>query len=258
MDNNNILDDELEEEDNVLEDEQEETEPKSQSALLSVVRQVREGVWAVSDQFNQVSSQFNNIVETGKAHTSSTIQILREEDNYPQRYGAIAAGGLLGYVIAIRRGWFRRIIYTGTGATAVAAICYPEEAKEYSSEGFKQAKRYIVIAYHFLNGVMRDYIGVQLPSLPGPLSSADTSVPTSASLMPPPATAPSHISAGPIPLPPIDLPTSVSASQKTQGSASSGKASKKNQQDTKPEPQPTSYSLPDPGHPVVFVLFLPV
>ncbi|XP_046668968.1 MICOS complex subunit MIC27-like isoform X3 [Homalodisca vitripennis] len=172
---------------------QEETEPKSQSALLSVVRQVREGVWAVSDQFNQVSSQFNNIVETGKAHTSSTIQILREEDNYPQRYGAIAAGGLLGYVIAIRRGWFRRIIYTGTGATAVAAICYPEEAKEYSSEGFKQAKRYIVIAYHFLNG----------------------------------------------------------ASQKTQGSASSGKASKKNQQDTKPEPQPTSYSLPDPGHPVV-------
>uniref|UniRef100_A0A1B6M038 MICOS complex subunit n=1 Tax=Graphocephala atropunctata TaxID=36148 RepID=A0A1B6M038_9HEMI len=196
---------------------EEETEPKTQSALLSVVKQVRESVWAVSDQFHQVSSQFNNIIETGKAHTSSTIQILRDEDNYPQRYGAIAAGGLLGYIIAIRRGWFRRLVYTGTGATAVAAICYPEEAREYSQEGFKQAKRYIVIAYHFVNGVLRDYAGMQLPSLPGPLTSGDSSVPTSASLMPPPASAPSHISAGPIPLPPIDLPSSVSAPQKKQG-----------------------------------------
>uniref|UniRef100_A0A1B6LG30 MICOS complex subunit n=1 Tax=Graphocephala atropunctata TaxID=36148 RepID=A0A1B6LG30_9HEMI len=171
---------------------EEETEPKTQSALLSVVKQVRESVWAVSDQFHQVSSQFNNIIETGKAHTSSTIQILRDEDNYPQRYGAIAAGGLLGYIIAIRRGWFRRLVYTGTGATAVAAICYPEEAREYSQEGFKQAKRYIVIAYHFVNG----------------------------------------------------------APQKKQGKDSSGKASKKNREDTKPEPQPTSYALPDPRHPV--------
>lgn len=42
-----------------------------ESALLAVVRQVREGVWAVTGQLNQVTDQFNHVIDTGKAHTSS-------------------------------------------------------------------------------------------------------------------------------------------------------------------------------------------
>lgn len=77
---------------------------------------------------------------------------MRDEDNYVQRYGAIAAGGVVGYVVALRRGMFRRLIYSLTGASAVTAVCYPDQAEEYSSEGFHQTKRYVVIAYHFVNG----------------------------------------------------------------------------------------------------------
>lgn len=77
---------------------------------------------------------------------------MREEDNYLHRYGAIGAGGVVGSVFALRRGMFRRLVYTATGASAAASVCYPDKAEEYSSEAYRQAKRYIVIAYHFVNG----------------------------------------------------------------------------------------------------------
>ncbi|XP_054271683.1 MICOS complex subunit MIC27 isoform X2 [Macrosteles quadrilineatus] len=190
-----------------------EEEDKPDSALMSAVRQVREAVWSAGKQVQGVSDSVNHVIETGKAHTASSIQILREDDHYLHRYGAITVGGLVGYVFAIRRGFFRKIIYTGTGATAVASVVYPEEAKEYSSEALAAAKKYIVVAYHFVNGVLRDYAGVQLPNLPGPLAVGSASaaekdastVPTSAALMPHTASAPSHIN-----MPPLDVPSSVS------------------------------------------------
>jgi len=195
-----------------------EGEEKTESALMSTVREIREALWSVNKQVQDVSDAVNHVIETGKAHTSSAIETLRDPENLGPRVAAISAGGLVGYIIAIRRGWFRRLIYTGTGAGVVAAVVYPEEAKEYSSEGFRIAKKYIVVAYHFINGVLRDYAGVQLPNLPGPLAVGSASaaekdastVPTSAALMPHTASAPSHIQAGPIPLPPLELPSTVS------------------------------------------------
>lgn len=82
----------------------------------------------------------------------AAIQSLREEDNYIQRFGAITAGGLIGYLLALRRGRIRRLVNTGVGAAAVAAISYPDEAKNIASDGYQQFKHYVVISYHFLNG----------------------------------------------------------------------------------------------------------
>lgn len=108
--------------------------------------------------------------------------------------------------------------------------------------------------------VLRDYVGVQLPSLPGPLAIGSSTaaekdastVPTSATLMPPPASGPSHISSGPIPLPPIDLPSPVSDPQKKQGtdskeSSSSDQDSENDEESTNLEPKNTSFSFQDPG-----------
>lgn len=102
--------------------------------------------------------------------------------------------------------------------------------------------------------VLRDYVGVQLPSLPGPLAIGSSTaaekdastVPTSATLMPPPTSGPSHISSGPIPLPPIDLPSSVSDPQKKQGKKSKKKSSKNDQERSSLEPEPSSSDSQDP------------
>lgn len=82
----------------------------------------------------------------------AAIQTLREEDNYAQRYGAITMGGLVGYILALRHGKLRRLFNTVVGAAAVGAVCYPDEAKEYSADGYRRAKRHIAIAYHLVNG----------------------------------------------------------------------------------------------------------
>lgn len=113
--------------------------------------------------------------------------------------------------------------------------------------------------------MLRDYVGVQLPSLPGPLAIGSSTaaekdastVPTSATLMPPPASGPSHISSGPIPLPPIDLPSPVSDPQKKQGtdsneSSSSDQDSENDEESSNPEPENTSFSFQDPGLFAVF------
>lgn len=80
------------------------------------------------------------------------LKYLREESNVAPRIGAIAVGGLSGYILALRRGIFRKLIYTSIGAGGMAALCYPREAKEYSHEALQLLKRYIIIGYHFING----------------------------------------------------------------------------------------------------------
>ena len=97
---------------------------------------------------------------------AATLAFLREEENTIHRYGAIGIGGLAGLVLALRRGKFKKLLYTTAGATAMAALCYPKEAKQYTvggeglklakqytvgGEGLKLAKQYIVIVYHFIN-----------------------------------------------------------------------------------------------------------
>lgn len=198
------------------------------SLLNSSVRQVRKCIWTVIDEGKILSQQACDYIETGKAHTASTLAFLRVEENRVPRYGAIGIGGLAGLILALRRGKFKKLLYTTAGATAMAALCYPKEAEQYTSEGLKLAKHYIVIGYHFVNGVLRDYAGVQLPPLPKPLlgnsnsnssetlSGNEATVPSSSTLLPMPAVTPSHIQLGPIPMPPIDVPTNVTDAETKQ------------------------------------------
>lgn len=189
----------------------------SDSVLYSSVRQIRKCIWTLIDEGKLRGQQACDYLETGKARTASTLAFLREEENRVPRYGAIGIGGLAGLVLALRRGRFKKLLYTTAGATAMAALCYPKEAEQYTSEGLKLVKQYIVIGYHFVNGVLRDYAGVQLPALPKPLSSSNSSETVSgneASVAPSntssaSAATPSHSQLGPIPMPPIDIPPNV-------------------------------------------------
>lgn len=107
---------------------------------------------------------------TGVAHASSnytnTVDYLREERNILQRIGAIGAGTLVGYTLGLRKGFFKRTLYTISGSATAAAICYPSEAADYLQQSSVLSKKYAVIGYHFLNGVSKDLTGYELPSFP--------------------------------------------------------------------------------------------
>ncbi|CAK1600279.1 unnamed protein product [Parnassius mnemosyne] len=85
--------------------------------------------------------------------TAWIVQYLREEDNKEVRYGAVAMGGLTGFIFGLRGGIIRRVFYAGIGTAAMGGICFPEETKEIAKRNGALAKQYINIAYNFLYGV---------------------------------------------------------------------------------------------------------
>ena len=46
----------------------------------------------------------------------------------------------------------KRLLYTGIGAGAGAAVCYPEEANEVSADAYAEIRKKAMIAYNFVNG----------------------------------------------------------------------------------------------------------
>lgn len=62
-------------------------------------------------------------------------------------------GGLSGYIIGLRGGFFRRSFYGTIGAGIIASICYPKLAAEYGQVALVEGKKYATIGYNFAYGV---------------------------------------------------------------------------------------------------------
>lgn len=73
---------------------------------------------------------------------------MHQEENILPRIGTILGGGLVGFLFGIRGGRFKRFIYMSTGAGSMAAICYPDLAKD----TLNSSKHYINIGYNFIYG----------------------------------------------------------------------------------------------------------
>ncbi|XP_034949837.1 MICOS complex subunit MIC27 isoform X2 [Chelonus insularis] len=110
---------------------------------------VRKNIQSVIKEYSHVKDTINNTIDTGFAHSQVTLDYLREESNVLPRVGAVAIGGLTGLIFSLRGGKFKRLLYTTTGATAIAAVCYPKEAQE----SIHASKHYINIGYNFIYGV---------------------------------------------------------------------------------------------------------
>lgn len=124
-----------------------------QSALLSPVKAVREEIqiaWAHTESVkNTIQDNYSEV----RDRSDWIIQYLREEENKQTRYGAVAMGGLTGFIFGLRGGFIRRIFYAGLGTTGMGYICFPEETKEIIKDNGGLMKQYINIAYNFLYGV---------------------------------------------------------------------------------------------------------
>lgn len=85
------------------------------------------------------------------------FDFLNEPSNGIHRAGAIGVGAVAGYILAIRRGFFRRLLYTSAGGLGVASICYPNEAEHYWHETILQSKVYATILYNFAYGGKKEF-----------------------------------------------------------------------------------------------------
>ncbi|RVE52066.1 hypothetical protein evm_003344 [Chilo suppressalis] len=123
------------------------------SVLHPPVKAVREQVQYVWDQTESVKHTVQDNYNEFRDRSDWIVQYLREEANKEARYGAVAMGGLAGFIFGLRGGVFRRVLYAGLGTTGMGLVCFPEETRELLKSNGALAKQYINIAYNFLYGV---------------------------------------------------------------------------------------------------------
>ncbi|XP_020284011.1 MICOS complex subunit MIC27 isoform X2 [Pseudomyrmex gracilis] len=119
------------------------------SALEQNISKFRKSLQSVVSECQHYTGVITDTIDIGIEHSRSMVDYLREESNVMPRMGAIGIGGLAGLVLGLRGRTFKRVVYTSTGALAMAALCYPKKAEE----GVETAKHYIRISYNFIYGV---------------------------------------------------------------------------------------------------------
>ncbi|KAK6633398.1 hypothetical protein RUM44_004000 [Polyplax serrata] len=129
------------------------------SSMEETVGNIRRELWVWQDNLRGYRHKVVDVYRQGFAKADSAVEYLREETHGPQRLGAIALSGLAGYILGMRRGRFRRVMYALTGATGMAAVCYPTETVDCLESVVLEARRYFIVAYHFIYG--------ETPKMPG-------------------------------------------------------------------------------------------
>ncbi|XP_053695883.1 MICOS complex subunit MIC27 [Sabethes cyaneus] len=143
-----------------------ETSSKPVQAIEEGIRAVRIQVCEASKLVTDQKKQVVEWYEQGKQQTKFIRDYLNKEDNTLPRVGAIAIGGLSGFIFGLRGGFFRKLLYTSIGGGGVASICYPQEAEMYAQHGLVEAKKYATIGYNFVYGVKPGDKQLELPTIP--------------------------------------------------------------------------------------------
>lgn len=130
--------------------------PKDSELRLTIeggVRAVRTEIQSGYKVLEKQTDTVNEYIHTAKEHTQSTIDYLNQPHNLMPRTGAIAIGGLSGFIFAARGGFIKKVLYTTIGAGAVASLCYPRQAEQFAKEALFEARKGYAIAYNFVKGV---------------------------------------------------------------------------------------------------------
>ena len=95
----------------------------------------------------------NHVIETGVAHSTGAYNQLREEENLPARLALISGAGLLGLMFGAMRGRIvKKLLYSGIGAGAGVAFCYPEDAKEGADIVYEEGRKAALVGYNLITG----------------------------------------------------------------------------------------------------------
>ncbi|XP_049822957.1 MICOS complex subunit MIC27 isoform X2 [Aethina tumida] len=120
--------------------------------IADYVGTVRKTIKSAVDEVKAYASVGEDAINQTKENLDGLVDFLRKEENTVPRAGAIAIGALAGLILGLRGRWFKRTIYSTAGGLAMAAVCYPKEAAEYSQVGLDEAKKYVTIGYNFVQG----------------------------------------------------------------------------------------------------------
>ncbi|GBP66286.1 MICOS complex subunit MIC27 [Eumeta japonica] len=123
------------------------------STLITPIRGVREQFQYVLNQTVSVKNTIQENVNELQDRTAWIVKYLREEENKEQRLGAVAMGGLTGFIFGLRGGVIRRVFYATVGTGIMGSICFPEKTSEIAGYTLTEGRHYVNVAYNFFYGV---------------------------------------------------------------------------------------------------------
>ena len=113
--------------------------------------------------YTEARESVSHVIETGVAHSTGAYSQLREEENLPARLALISGAGLLGLMVgAVRGRIFKKLLYSGIGAGAGVAFCYPEDAREGANIAYEEGRKAALDGYNLIAGGQSESIISQI------------------------------------------------------------------------------------------------
>lgn len=104
------------------------------SELESLVSSARQSACNFVKEFQHQKDSTINYYETTKENIRNKVNYISSETNLIPKLAFISLSGLSGLLIGYKKSSVRKLFYTGLLTTGATAVCYPKEAKVFSSK----------------------------------------------------------------------------------------------------------------------------
>ena len=110
------------------------------STLETAVSSTRQATCDFLDQFKQQKDEASKLYDSTSRSFAERLDYVRAETNLIPKVVLISLSGLSGLLIGFRRSTFRKFLYSTALGTGAAALCFPKEAKDISSQAYGVTK----------------------------------------------------------------------------------------------------------------------
>ena len=104
------------------------------SQLETAISTVRQTACSMVKAFKGQTKEMNKFVDANKKEADDKLSYLRSESTILPKVAFISLSTLSGFLIGFRRSTARKLLYSATLGTATTALCYPNEAKNITSQ----------------------------------------------------------------------------------------------------------------------------
>ncbi|GFO44902.1 micos complex subunit [Plakobranchus ocellatus] len=134
-----------------IKDIQEEEQPSKciypRNGIEEQIGNIRRGFQDFFGQYKETYNRAKQTVETGVAHSKSTLDFVQNNPGELPRVAFITVGSLGGFIFGYRGGILRKLFYGSVAGMSCAALCYPQFTVDLS----RQAGEYVTQQWQDFN-----------------------------------------------------------------------------------------------------------
>jgi len=122
------------------------------SELEKCIQKCREDLGPLHSEAQDYVSQTKDFFKGATSTVLDNVKYLQNEASEETKMAYIAGGAVFGFLLGIRKSFFKKLLYAAMGGTATTALIYPKETKVIVKEGSVYAKTNIKSLYSQIIG----------------------------------------------------------------------------------------------------------